>query len=191
MVDAISLHTPRLLMRPWRDADRAAFAALSGDPRVMAYFPRPLTPRESDAQLAEMQAHFVEHGYGWWALQLRSGGSPIGYAGLQWCEFPAPFAPALSIGWRLATEYWGEGYAQEAAQAALTFAFEQLQVEEVVAFSVPANLSSLALMERLGMGYAARDDFEHPWLPPEHPLRHHLLYRLSRRQWKRGNHRVA
>jgi RimJ/RimL family protein N-acetyltransferase len=184
MPTPVILETPRLLLRPWRDEDRAPFAAQSGDPRVMAFFPRPLAPAESDELLARIRAHFDRHGYGWWAVEEKGGEPLLGYVGLEHCDYPVAFAPALTIGWRLGAEHWQAGFAHEAAEAALAFAFERLGVEEVVAFTVPANLQSLALMERLGMSYDARDDFQHPHMPPGHRLRHHLLYRLSRAAWR-------
>lgn len=179
-----TLDTPRLLLRPWRDADRIPFAEQSGDPKVMSFFPGPMTPVESDALADAIQAHFTEHGYGWWAVEVKGGDPFVGYVGIQHCDFAAPFAPAVAIGWRLAAEHWQEGYAHEAAEAVLDFAFDRAGLDEIVAFTVPANLASLGLMERLGMTYDARDDFQHPHLPPEHRLRHHLLYRLSRAAWQ-------
>jgi RimJ/RimL family protein N-acetyltransferase len=184
MTDIPVLNTDRLILRPWRDADRIPFAEQSGDPRVMNFFPGPMTPAESDALAASIASHFEQHGYGWWAVEVKGGDSFIGYVGIQHCDFPAPFTPAVAIGWRLGAEHWQEGYAHEAAEAVLRFAFEEAGLDEVVAFTVPANLASLALMERLGMEYDARDDFQHPHLPPEHRLRHHLLYRLSRERWQ-------
>lgn len=177
------LNTERLLLRPWKPSDRIPFAEQSGDPTVMAYFPGPMTPAESEALADSIEAHFAEHGYGWWAVEEKEGDPFIGYVGIQRCEFEAPFTPAVAIGWRLGAEHWHGGYACEAAIAVLAFAFETLKLDEVVAFTVPANLASLGLMERLGMTYDARDDFLHPHLPPDHRLRHHLLYRLRRDQW--------
>ncbi|MES2819425.1 MAG: GNAT family N-acetyltransferase [Pseudomonadota bacterium] len=178
------LHTERLLLRRWRAADRQPFAEQNADPRVMQFFPGCLNREESDALITEIEAHFAVQGYGWWALELEASGAFIGYVGLQRCDFPAPFTPAVAIGWRLGADYWEEGYACEAAEAALAFAFQHLGLDEVVAFTVPANTHSLGLMQRLGMARDPRDDFQHPHLPPGHALRHHVLYRLSRARWQ-------
>ncbi len=181
-----SLRSERLILRPWTPEDRAPFAAMNADPRVMEFFPACLDRAQSDALAARIEAHFARHGYGWWALQLPGAESFIGYVGLQRVEFAAPFAPAVAIGWRLAQAHWERGYAREAAQRALDHGFEALGLEEIVAFSVPANRASLGLMRRLGMRRDPAADFEHPHLPRGHPLRHHQLYRLraGERWWK-------
>jgi RimJ/RimL family protein N-acetyltransferase len=178
------LHTERLILRPWLPEDRAPFAAMNADPQVMAFFPDCLDRDESDALAARIEAHFAEHGYGWWALEEPGVESFIGYTGLQLCDFAAPFAPAVAIGWRLAAAHWELGFAHEAAEAALAFGFERLQLDEIVAFTVPANQHSLALMERLGMQHDPAGDFRHPLLPEGHRLSRHLLYRLKAAQWK-------
>ena len=163
-----------------------AFAEHNADPQVMAFFPECLDRAESDQLVERIEAHFAQYGYGWWALELKDNGAFIGYVGLQVCDFEAPFTPAVAIGWRLGADYWEEGYAHEAADAVLALAFEGLRLEEVVAFTVPANEHSLGLMQRLGMRRDPRDDFEHPHLPAGHPLRAHVLYRLTHKQWREG-----
>jgi RimJ/RimL family protein N-acetyltransferase len=177
------LHTERLILRPWRQADYAVFAEQSADPKVMEFFPKCLDSAEVNTLIERIQTHFQDHGYGWWAVEVREGAPFIGYVGLEHSNFDAPFTPAVEIGWRLGAQYWDEGYAHEAADAALAFGFEQVGLEEIVAFTVPDNERSRGLMERLGMAYDPADDFEHPGLPEGHPLRQHVLYRLSRDQW--------
>ncbi|KHE32111.1 GNAT family acetyltransferase [Pseudomonas aeruginosa] len=179
------LYTHRLILRPWLVQDRARFAEMNADPRVMEFFPSCLDRAQSDALLRRIDAHFAEHGFGWWALQVKGGDPFIGYVGLEVVDFDAPFVPAVAIGWRLAAEHWAEGFAHEAAEAALSYAFDTLGLDQVVAFTVPANENSLRLMARLGMHRDPADDFEHPELPPGHRLRHHVLYRLTREDWLR------
>ena len=174
------METERLIMRRWREEDRAPFAAMNADPEVMEYFPAPLTRRESDAMIDRMERGFDEHGYGLWALEVRETGRFIGFTGLVWQRFDAPFLPALEVGWRLARDAWGKGYATEAARESLRFGFDELDLEEIVSFTVPANERSRRVMERLGMRHSPDEDFEHPRVPPGHPLRRHVLYRLSR-----------
>ncbi|GIZ12919.1 GNAT family N-acetyltransferase [Pseudomonas sp. NCCP-436] len=172
------LRSARLILRPWRDEDFDALAGLCSDPEVMAHFPAPLDRTGSEALLRRLQEHQDEHGFTFWYLQRQVDAAFVGFAGLARVGFAAHFTPAVEIGWRLALPYWGQGYAREAAQRALRFAFEELDVDQVVAFTTLANQRSWGLMERLGM---RRDGvFEHPRLPPGHPLRLHLLYRIGR-----------
>jgi RimJ/RimL family protein N-acetyltransferase len=174
--------TPRLVLRPWRAADREPFARLNADPAVMEHFPSVLTRAESDALAERAEAHFASHGFGPWAVEVVGGGLFIGFVGLVHVGFEAPFTPAVEIAWRLARSAWGHGYASEAAHEACRIAFEELGLSELVAFTVPANTRSRAVMARLGMRHDERGDFEHPRLPEGHALRKHVLYRLPARQ---------
>ncbi|SIS04298.1 Protein N-acetyltransferase, RimJ/RimL family [Aquipseudomonas alcaligenes] len=178
-----TLSSERLILRPWREDDLDALAQLCADPEVMAHFPVPLDRAGSAELLGKLMAHQAEHGFTFWALECRDTAGVIGLAGLARVGFVAPFVPAVEIGWRLARPYWGLGYALEAARRALQFAFEDLQLDEVVSFTVPANQRSWGLMQRLGMRRDAAGDFEHPNLPVGHPLRPHWLYRISREAW--------
>ena len=176
---AIALSTSRLLLREWRDADCQTFAAISSDPEVMAMLP-PLPDRvASDAWIAETRAHWAEHGFGLWAVELPREADLIGAVGLHVVPFQASF-PRIEIGWRLARRYWGRGYAIEAARASIADGFGRLGFDEIVAFTVPANERSRRVMERLGMSRDPNDDFDHPHFPEGHPLRRHVLYRLRR-----------
>jgi ribosomal-protein-alanine N-acetyltransferase len=168
----------RLRLRPWRDDDRAAFAALNADPLVMRHFPAPLARPESDAFLAALRAHQAAHGFCFWAVERRDSPGAIGLCGLMRVGFPAAFTPAVEIGWRIARAHWRQGLGLEAARLALAQGFGPLGLDRVVAFTVPANEPSWRLMARLGMRPAG--SFAHPRLPPGHPLRRHLLYRLTR-----------
>jgi RimJ/RimL family protein N-acetyltransferase len=87
----------------------------------------------------------------------------------------------VEVGWRLSREQWGRGYATEGARAALSFGFETLTLGEIVSFTVPANLRSRRVMQRLRMTHDPADDFDHPGLPVDHPLRRHVLYRIHPR----------
>jgi RimJ/RimL family protein N-acetyltransferase len=175
------LRTKRLLMRRWRPADRAPFASMNADPRVMEYFPILLSSEASNALADRIDAHFARYGYGLWAVEIPGVSAFAGYAGLAIPAIEAPFMPAVEIGWRLAAEYWGRGYATEAARAALSFGFEQLGLTEIVSFTVPANVRSRRVMERIGMTHDPSGDFDHPALPEGHSFRRHVLYRISRR----------
>jgi RimJ/RimL family protein N-acetyltransferase len=171
------IQTSRLVLREWRDGDLEAFAALNADPRVREYFPSVMTRAESDASIARMRAHFDEYGFGFWAVEVPGVAECVGLCGLAHARFEAPFTPCVEIGWRLAHEYWGRGYAPEAARAALEFGFKTLGLAEIVAFTAVGNAKSRRVMEKIGMTYDPADDFDHPALPEGHPLRRHALYR--------------
>ena len=180
------LETERLILREWRDADREPFAALNADPRVVEHLPGPLDRTASDALVDRIVARWASDGHGQWAVERRDDGRFIGFVGLAAPGFEAAFTPCVEVGWRLAVEAWGHGYATEAAQAALRFGFERLGLDEIVSFTIPANVRSRAVMERLGLTRDPADDFDHPNLPEGHPIRHHVLYRLRRADWAPG-----
>ena len=177
------LETERLALREWRDADRAPFAAMNADPRVAEFLGRALDRAASDALVDRIVGHWADDGHGLWAVETRADGRFIGFVGLTPPNFEAAFTPCVEIGWRLAPEAWGHGYATEAAREALRFGFEELGLEEIVSFTVPANIRSRAVMERIGLRRDPADDFENPNLPDGHPLRQHVLYRLRRADW--------
>jgi RimJ/RimL family protein N-acetyltransferase len=182
MTSAPTIHTLRLHLRLWRDEDLPAFAALNADPRVMAFLPKPLDRAESDARAARIRDHFARHGFGLWAVEVPGVTDFIGFVGLSVPDFETRFTPCVEVGWRLAHEHWGKGYATEAARAALDFGFRRLALDEIVSYTVPANRRSRGVMERIGMTRTPADDFDHPALPERHPLRRHVLYRAIRRQ---------
>jgi RimJ/RimL family protein N-acetyltransferase len=172
--------TDRLLLRRWRDSDREPFARLNADPCVMEFFPRPLSPDESDLLVNRIETHFEQHGFGLYAAELLEDQVFIGYIGLAVPNFSAHFTPCVEIGWRLAAAHWGRGLATEGAREVVRLAFEELGLQELVSFTVPGNLRSRRVMEKLGMTHNPADDFDHPGLPEGGPLRHHVLYRLRK-----------
>jgi RimJ/RimL family protein N-acetyltransferase len=181
--DSSPLRTERLLLRRWRPEDRVPFAAMNADPEVMEHFLAPLTRAESDAFVDRIEAGFAEHGFGLWALEVAQSGELagefIGFTGLSVPSFEAHFMPAVEIGWRLARPAWGHGYASEAARRALSAAFNDHGLPEVVSFTSVTNLRSQAVMRRIGMVHDPADDFDHPRLPPGHRIRRHVLYRAA------------
>ncbi len=180
---AEGFRTERLLLRRWREDDRQPFADLNADPEVMRHFPAPLTRADSDRLAGLADQELGDRGYGLWAVEVPGADPFIGFVGLNQPRFDAHFTPAVEVGWRLARRAWGRGYATEAARAALALGFAQAGLAEIVSFTVPANLRSRAVMERLGMRRDPADDFDHPALPEGHPLRRHVLYRLRREDW--------
>jgi RimJ/RimL family protein N-acetyltransferase len=174
----VALTTDRLHLRRWRETDRIPFQAINADPRVMEFMPGLLLPQQSDDLIARIEQHFDRHSFGLYAAELVEDRSLIGFIGLNIPNFDAPFMPAVEIGWRLAADCWGRGLATEGARAVVDQAFNTLQLNSLVSFTVPENLRSRRVMEKLGMTNDPADDFDHPNLPPGHRLSRHVLYRL-------------
>jgi RimJ/RimL family protein N-acetyltransferase len=182
-VSAPELATQRLLLRRWRDSDLAPFAELNADPEVMGHIRDPMTRAESDAFARRIEDQLENDDFGLWALEVRGSGAFAGFTGLARQTFAAPFNPSVEVGWRLAREAWGNGYATEAARAALDFAFGVLELEEVVSITTVRNLRSQAVMRRLGMTRDPADDFEQRHKALGDPLRPAVLHRLTRERW--------
>ena len=172
--------TERLILRRWQPSDREPFGQLNADPRVMEFMPSLLSRTESDALIDRIEADFDLHGFGACAVELRGEASFLGFVGLNVPRFEAAFTPCVEIAWRLSAEYWGRGFATEGARAMVRYAFDTLQLDALVSFTVPANLRSRRVMEKIGMTHDPAEDFDHPNLAPGHPLRRHVLYRLAR-----------
>ncbi len=181
---APTLQTERLTLRAWTDADIRPFVRINQDPRVIEFLGGPLHRQGAIDFMKTVSSHFGRHGFGLWAVEPRSPvqGVPagmIGFVGLAVPRFDAQFMPAVEIGWRLAAEAWGHGFATEGARTAASFAFDEAGLEDLVSFTVPDNRRSRGVMERIGMTHDPADDFDHPNLAPDHPHRRHVLYRLS------------
>ena len=183
MAKLIEFETDRLWLRQWIEADREPFARLSIDPQVMEFFPNVLDRAASDAMIDRVQALISDRGWGLWAVELKAEQQFIGYVGLHVPKYDLPCSPCVEIGWRLACEYWGKGYATEAARSVLKVGFDRLNLPEIVSFTATINRRSRAVMERLGMNLDA-ETFEHPLVPAGHILREHVLYRLSMEKWR-------
>jgi RimJ/RimL family protein N-acetyltransferase len=210
----VQLRTERLLLRRFRDEDRAPFAALNADPRVMEHFVTPLDRAASDAFVDRIEQRRDEHGYSLWAVEVVDEAAPgagrsigvapgagrfigvapgagrfIGYVGLWDATFDAPFTPTVEVGWRLAADAWGRGYATEAAIASVDDGFARVGLPEIVSFTAVDNDRSRAVMERIGLVRDPDGDFDHPSVPEGHPVRPHVLYRFpdleARRRWAR------
>lgn len=177
------LWTPRLLLREFQPADREPFARLNADSRVAATLSRALTREESDAFADAVDRHWREDGFGLFALERLDTGGFIGFTGLAVPSW-APVA-GVEIGWRLAPEAWGYGFATEAARAVLPFAFETLGLPDLISLTAASNVRSRAVMARIGMTHDPSSDFAHPRLAADHPLSPHVTYRLSRGDWQR------
>ncbi len=181
------IKTDRLILRPWKEEDIEPFAQLNGDPHVMKYFPSTLTKEVSDQMAKRMQNKIEERGWGWWAVSVPEVADFIGFIGLNNVDqsFQVPFTPAIEIGWRLASNYWGKGYASEGAAACLKYGFEVLKLAEIVSFTSVPNNRSRRVMEKIGMHRDSKDDFDNPNLAENHWLRKHVLYRLGVGEWQK------
>ena len=180
------LTTERLILRRWYASDREPFACMNADPTVMEFFPKMLSRQQSDLLVQRIEAHFEQYGFGLFAVEFRENAGFIGFVGLNVPAFEANFTPCVEIGWRLAAQYWGHGLATEGAKAMVAYGFQTLALKEIVSFTVPANTRSRRVMEKLGMTHDPVDDFDHPQLPPGHPMRRHVLYRLAKPNWNRA-----
>lgn len=189
----MTVRTKRLILRPWEESDLEPFAQLNADPRVREYFPGILSREESDASVKLASNHIEKCGWGFWAASLIQTGEFIGFIGLEDVNFSAPFnefTPAVEIGWRLAFNHWGKGYATEGARGALQYGFDYLKLDEIVSFTTLKNMRSRHVMEKIGMTHNPKDDFDHPKLSEGHPLRRHVLYRITQLKWRKecSNH---
>ena len=182
------LQSNRLILRQWTDRDLVPFAALNADPDVMAYFPATLSKAQSDDVAKTMQSLIAQRGWGLWAVEVPDQAGFIGFVGLHIPANDLPCSPCVEIGWRLAKAHWGRGYACEAAEAALGYAFQELGLAEVLSFTAVGNQRSESVMKKVGMSNTGTN-FQHPNIDAGHPLREHLLYRITAQKWSQGRFR--
>lgn len=182
----MELETDRIILRQWQEQDLPLFAALNADPEVMEFFPKQLNRQESEELARRCQSQIDEKGWSFWAAELKETQEFIGFLGLHNPKASLPISPCIEIGWRLAKQYWGYGYATEAAQRALKFAFETLNETEVTSYTAASNIRSRAVMERLGFSNTEQN-FMHPDIPLDHPLCGHVVYKISQCDWRNSN----
>lgn len=175
------IKTERLLLRQWLPSDFEPSAAMNRDPEVMEFFPKTLTPEETNSMIQKFSQSIEEKGWGFWACSLKTNDQFIGFIGIEDRFVPDVVAPAVEIGWRLLKEHWGNGYATEGAKASLKFGFETLGLNEIVSFTASVNKKSRRVMEKIGMSYEPDKNFEHPKVPEGNPLRKHVLYKIRRK----------
>ncbi|MCC6597702.1 MAG: GNAT family N-acetyltransferase [Alphaproteobacteria bacterium] len=176
----IHIETPRLILREWKESDRAPFASINQDPLVMEHLPRALDEKASNKLVDRFQKNIKENGYGLYAIERKEDGEFVGFAGLEKVPFDAHFTPAVEIAWRLDYEYWGQGYGMETGKAILDHAFNKLGMKEVVAFTVHDNARTISLLEKLGMKHDTEGDFDYPGLRKGHPFGRFVLYRAHK-----------
>lgn len=174
------IETERLILRTWTDADVDEYYRINQDPQVIEFLRGPLTMQEVGDFIAFENQQFASMGYTLWAAEEKSSGKLMGFIGLDPLKWDAPFGPCVEIGWRLGSPYWGKGYATEGASAVLKYGFETSGLKEIISFTVPANVRSIRVMEKIGMKRDFNGDFAHPKLPPDHRLSKHILYKIQR-----------
>ncbi|MCA6264417.1 GNAT family N-acetyltransferase [Phenylobacterium sp.] len=171
------IETARLVLRPWRDEDRAAFAAINADPRVHGWLGGPISPEATNAMVDRINAAMAANGFSFWAAEHRVDGRLAGMIGLsRVAAGDLPVGPCVEIGWRLHPDFWGLGLASEGAKAALDWGFGPGSLAEIIAFTAQTNLASQAVMRRIGMTPDPSRDFDHPRLAQDHPLRRHVVW---------------
>lgn len=176
----IILETKRLILRTWLDSDLEAMSKINEDTKVCEFLPGPFDKKQTQTMIESWMLHYQQKGYGIYAVELKSTHEMIGFLGLWTPTFEAHFTPAVEIAWRLASKHWNQGYATEGAQAVLDYAFNQVGLNEIVSFTVVNNLPSQRVMQKIGLKHNPLDDFDHPNIDKESPLRRHVLYSLKR-----------
>ena len=177
----VSLETDRLILRQWIPSDVPDFRKMGRCDEVMKYFPKKLSEEESDHLASKLSSLIAERGWGLWAVEEKASKRFTGFTGLHYTPDDLPFSPALEIGYRFSKDYWGKGFATEAASRVLDFAFRELKVEEIVSFTSVTNVPSQRVMERIGL-INSKSNFLHPKIPNTSPLQEHVLYTLTNHQ---------
>ncbi len=184
-----TIETKRLTLSTWEDDDAKAYFNINQDPKVIEYLLGSLSMEQVRDFISMVNTCQNNYGYAFWAARLRITGELIGFIGLNYVDWPAHFTPAVEIGWRLGSQYWGQGLATEGALATLDYGFNQCQLPEIVSFTVPANRRSMRVMEKIGLKRDLEGDFAHPKLATDHPLSRHILYRLMKDEFLKKNAR--
>ena len=178
----MELETQRIILRQWKDEDYPKFAVLNADSSVMEFFPKPLSRQESDDLTDNLRSLISQHGWGFWALELKDNGEFIEFTGLNIFKANLPFSPCVEVGWRLSKRCWGFSSAPEAASESLRFAFENLELDEVFSFTTLRNLRSQSVMRKIGM-INTNQNFPHPDIESDSLLSEHVLFKITRSRW--------
>lgn len=180
-----TIRTKRLVLRPWREDDVEPFAKLNADPRVREFFPSTMSQEESDREARLIMKFMQERGWCFWAVEVPNVAKFIGMIGLDTVDFSVHFSSSVEIGWRLAFDHWGHGYATEGARASLQYGFQTLNLKEIVAYTALVNQRSQRVMEKIGMRLSSVDDFDFPNVPVDCKVRQQVLYRIKYDEWER------
>lgn len=176
------IETDRLILRTWTAEDAETYFQINQDHKVIEFLLGPLSMERVNDFISAANKHYHKYGYTLWAAELKKTGQLMGFIGLNYTDWESHFTPAVEVGWRLGSQYWGKGYATEGAKASLDYGFKECGLKEIVSFTVPVNVRSIRVMEKIGLKRDINGDFIHPKLPADHPLSHHVLYRLTREE---------
>lgn len=168
----------RLGFRRWEQRDRSLFAAMSIDVDVMEYFPKLLNEDEAGQLIDRFETHMTDKAYTMWAVEKKDDATFIGFIGMLEITMPILGKGHAEIGWRLDKQFWKKGYAVEGARACLAYAFGPLNMTEIYSFTAAINKPSQTVMKRIGMHKV--EDFDHPKLDVDSPLKKHVLYKIGR-----------
>lgn len=177
---SIIIETERLLLRTWEEKDIEPFYSMNQDPKVIECLAGPMDIEQVKDFVKKMNTQQEERNYSLWAVEIKESGEFIGFIGLNYTDWEADFTPAVEVGWRLDSKYWGNGYAPEGAKACLEYGFNKIGLEEIISLTVPFNSNSRRVMEKIGLKRDLNGDFTHPKLPKDHRLSQHVLYRLKK-----------
>lgn len=177
---ATIIETKRLILRTWEKEDNEPYYQINQDKKVTEFLLGALSMEQVNEFITAKNQQYNTRGYTCWAAILKETNQLIGFIGLNYTDWESHFTPAVEVGWRLGSQYWGKGFATEGALASLDFGFKQCNLDEIVSFTVPANLRSIRVMEKIGLQRDLAGDFLHPKLPEGHPLLQHILYRLRK-----------
>lgn len=184
---SVMIETKRLILRTWVTGDIEPYYWINQDQKVIEYLSGPLSRETVEKFIEGANTQQNTRGYTLWAAEVKENHHLIGFIGLNYTDWESKFTPAVEVGWRLGSEYWGKGYATEGAKAALKYGFEEIGLNEIISFAVPENIRSIKVMEKLGLIRDFENDFNHPKLPLDHKLSNHVLYRLSKEQYLNKN----
>ncbi len=179
------IETERLILRTWKKEDGTPYFQINQDPKVIEFLRGPLTMEQVNDFIPAVNIHQDKRGYTLWAACLKETSELMGFIGLNYTDWESHFTPAVEVGWRLGSQYWGNGYATEGAKASLEYGFKKCGLKKIVSFTVPANVRSLRVMEKIGLKRDVNGDFAHPKLAVDHPLSQHILYRLWANEYLR------
>lgn len=180
------IETERLILRTWIKEDAEAYFQINQDPKVIELLRGPLTMEQVNDFIPAVNNHQDKHGYTLWAVELKETSELMGFIGLNYTDWESHFTPAVEVGWRLGSQFWGKGFATEGAKASLEYGFKQCGLKEIVSFTVPANTRSVRVMEKIGLKRDLNGEFAHPKVDDASPLKRHVLYRLTREDYLRG-----
>jgi RimJ/RimL family protein N-acetyltransferase len=179
----VRIETERLVLRDWRDGDLPRFLAGTNTPPVMRWLGGVMDETLQQGLLGRVEACRAANGFCFWIVERKRDGEVLGFCGLKRADAPgSSVTGAMEIGWRLREDAWGQGYAKEAASAALDAAFDRFGAEEVVALTVEGNAASWGLMKRLGM--RRREELDYADTRFEPPVRDHIVYSIDREGWR-------